>query len=67
MNFRKIQVHSLFKKFTWQTSLKLAFAGAGTTKFHLGMLTLHPIGSVISTVVGMTSAQNRYQMEANDL
>ena len=66
-NFRKLQVHSLFKRFTWQTSLKLGFAGAGTTKFRLEMLTLYPIGSVISTLAVMISAHNMYQTKTNYL
>ena len=47
--------------------LKLGFASARTTKFRIEMLTLYPIGSVISTLLGMIYAQNRYQMKANDL
>ena len=48
-------------------TMAMAFARVGTTKFQLDMLILQPIGSVISTLVVMISAQNWYEITVKDL
>ena len=50
-----------------KTGWAMAFARVGTTKFQLDMHILQPIGSVISTLVVIISAQNWYEITAKDL